>query len=250
LYILVTNDDGINSPGLLALKKAAERLGEVTVVAPDHNWSAAGHTKTMHKPLRVNETALSDGSKAYTTTGAPSDCVALALLGLIDRTPDLVISGINYGCNLSYDLTYSGTVSAAMEGVIFGVRSIAVSLDKFEDADFTFAAEVAAQLATRLLESDLPPTTLLNINVPALPRSEIRGTRITRLGQRVYRDVLVKRQDPYGRNYYWIGGQPPDGIREEGTDVWAVANGYVSVTPVHLDMTNYTMMEHLKGWEE
>lgn len=249
MYVLLTNDDGINSIGLLALKQAIERLAEVVVVAPDHNWSAAGHAKTMHKPLRIDEVTLQDGSPAYSTTGAPSDCVAVAVLGLLDRKPDLVISGINYGCNLGYDLTYSGTVTAAMEGVISGIRSIAISLDKDNDADFGFASRVASRVVSQLTVSDLPAETLLNVNVPALPESEIKGIRVTRLGQRIYRDVLIKRQDPFGRNYYWIGGEPPDGVMEEGTDVWAVANGYVSVTPIHLDMTDYRMIEQIRGWE-
>jgi 5'-nucleotidase len=248
LYVLLTNDDGINAPGLLALKKAMERIGEVAVVAPDHNWSAAGHAKTMHKPLRVNEVTLQDGSRAYATTGAPSDCVALAVLSLLDRKPDLVVSGINRGWNLGCDMTYSGTVTAAMEGVIFGIRSIAVSIDMREELDFSYAARVAADLAARLVDGDLPEATLLNINVPALPESQIRGIYVTRLGRRIYRDLVVKRQDPFGRNYYWIGGEPPEGVMEEGTDVWAVANGYVSVTPIHLDMTDYQMLERLKSW--
>ncbi len=249
MYVLLTNDDGINANGLLTLKKAVERIAEVVVIAPDHNWSAAGHAKTMHKPLRVDEVTLPDGSLAYSSSGSPSDCVALAVLGLLDRTPDLVISGINHGCNLGYDLTYSGTVTAAMEGVISGIRSMAVSLDRTEGGEFGFAAEIAAWLATQLIDSDLPIGTLLNVNVPAIPTSEIRGIRATRLGRRIYRDVLVTRQDPSGRSYYWIGGEPPEGVMEEGTDVWAIANGHVSVTPVHLDMTDHKMLDQIKNWE-
>ena len=248
MYVLLTNDDGVQSPGLLALRQAMDRVADVVVVAPDHNWSAAGHAKTMHKPLRVNEAAMADGFKAYASTGAPSDCVALAVLGLLDRRPDLVVSGINHGANLGYDLTYSGTVTAAMEGVISGIRSIAVSLNAFQSADFSFAARLAAELAVRLHAGDLPAETLLNLNVPALPENEIKGVYLTRLGRRIYRDEVIKRQDPYGRNYYWIGGQPPDAVLEEGTDVWALANGYVSLTPVHLDMTDYAMLGRIKDW--
>ena len=249
MYVLLTNDDGINATGLLTLKKAMERIAEVVVIAPDHNWSAAGHAKTMHKPLRVDEVTLPDGSPAYSSSGAPSDCVALAVLGLLDRTPDLVISGINHGCNLGDDLTYSGTVTAAMEGIISGIRSMAVSLDGYEGGEFGCAAEVAAQLAARFMDSDLPMGTLLNVNVPAIPPSEIKGIRATQLGRRIYRDVLVTRQDPFGRSYYWIGGKPPEGVMEEGTDVWAVANGYVSVTPVHLDMTDHKTLDQIRSWE-
>lgn len=249
MYVLLTNDDGVTATGLFVLKQALERVAEVVVVAPDHNWSAAGHAKTMHKPLRINEVSLPDGSKAYATSGAPSDCVALAVLHLMDRPPDLVVSGINFGNNLSYDLTYSGTVTAAMEGVISGIRSIAVSLGFADNPDFTFAARITADIAVRLHSSNLPQSTLLNLNVPGLPESQIRGLYVTRLGRRIYRDVIVKRQDPYGRDYYWIGGQPPEGVLEEGTDVWAIAKGFVSLTPVHLDMTDYRMLTEIKPWE-
>lgn len=249
MLVLLTNDDGISAMGLLALKQAIAQVAEVMVVAPDHNWSAAGHAKTMHKPLRVTPTTMADGSPAYSSSGAPSDCVALAVLGLAERMPDLVISGINHGCNLGTDITYSGTVTAAMEGVISGIRSMAVSLNPNAGTDFTFAAEIAACLASRFVESDLPKQTLLNVNVPEIPRAEIKGIRVTRLGRRIYRDALITRQDPGGRNYYWIGGNPPEGVMEEGTDVWAVANGYVSVTPVHLDMTDYTTLDSIRSWE-
>ncbi len=251
-YILLTNDDGVSAPGLFALKQALQTISQVIVVAPDHNWSASGHTKTMHKPLRVNATTLRDGSPAYSTDGAPTDCVALVMLGLIPEKPLLVVSGINNGANLAHDLTYSGTVAAAMEGAISGIPSIAVSLDARhrDDIDFAPAATIAAQLAQRLLVSHLPPDTFLNVNVPDVPRAQIRGTRITRLGKRIYRDELVARQDPNGRNYYWIGGAPPAGmIEEQGTDVWAIAEHFVSITPVHLDLTSHALIEPLKTWE-
>jgi 5'-nucleotidase len=250
LYILLTNDDGIQAAGLLALKQALEGMAEVVIIAPDHNWSAAGHAKTLHKPLRIDELTLPDGTRAYATTGAPSDCVAVAALGFLSRKPDLVISGINCGYNLGDDLTYSGTVTAAMEGIISGIRSIAVSTDRVPVMDYRVAAQVVARLAAQLLASNLPQDTLLNVNVPPLPAAEIKGLRVTRLGHRIYRDELITRQDPYGRNYYWIGGQPPEGVMAEGTDIWAVENGYISVTPVHLDMTNYPILERIKNWEE
>jgi 5'-nucleotidase len=196
----------------------------------------------------VNEVLMPDGAKGFASSGAPSDCVALAVLGLLDRKPDLVICGINPGNNLGYDMTYSGTVTAAMEGVISGIRSIAVSLESSQTPDFGFAAKVAAEFAARLHQSDLPNETLLNINVPALPENDVKGTYITRLGRRIYRDEVIERQDPFGRNYYWIGGQPPSAILEEETDVWAIANGYVSVTPIHLDMTDYAMLGRIRHW--
>jgi len=248
LHILITNDDGVDAPGLLALQKALREVGQVTVFAPDHNWSAAGHTRTMHKPLRVSQTTLLDGTLAYTTTGAPSDCVALVLLGILDHQPDLVVSGINQGANVGHDITYSGTLAAAMEAVIFGIPALAVSLDSYQSKDCACAAQFAARLLKLVLERGLPPDTFLNVNVPAVSQDEMAGVRITRLGKRIYRDTLVERQDPRGRNYYWIGGEPPTGVPEEGTDIWALANNYVSITPLHLDLTQYQMMEELRRW--
>ncbi len=249
-YILVTNDDGVRAPGLLALKQALEDVGEVVVLAPNHNWSAAGHPKTMHKPLRVEVVRLADGSPAYTSTGAPSDCVALAVLGILPRKPDIVVSGINLGGNMGHDIIYSGTVAAAIEAVISGIQAIAVSLDTFDpEADFSAAAEFAARLAQFLLKKPLPPYTFLNVNVPAIPAGEIKGVQLTRLGRRFYEDILVKRQDPRGKDYYWLGGKGPKDIIEEGTDVGAVAHGYISVTPLHLDMTDYKLLNELKSWE-
>lgn len=248
--ILVTNDDGINAPGLEALRLALAPLGRLIVFAPDHNWSAAGHTKTMHKPLRVSRAELGDGTEAYTTTGTPSDCVALALLGLLPKWPDLVVSGINQGPNLGHDVTYSGTVAGAMEAAIFGVPAVAVSLDSYESHDFGPAARAAARIAEEALRRGLPAGGFLNVNVPCLPGGvEPKGTAITRMGRRVYRDVLIEREDPRGRPYYWIGGDVPGGHPDEGTDIWAVASGYVSVTPMGLDLTAHEVMAELQKWE-
>lgn len=252
MYILITNDDGVTAPGLLALKRAMETLGKVVVVAPDRNWSASGHTKTMHKPLRVFPTTLADGSPACATDGAPTDCVALVMLGLLPEKPTLIVSGINPGCNVAHDLTYSGTVAAAMEGAINNVPSIAVSMDAHhrEQIDFTPAAQVAVRIAQRILHYPLPPDTFLNVNVPAIPLDQIQGVRITRLGKRIYKDELVARTDPFGKDYYWIGGESPSGVtEEEGTDVWAIAHHFISVTPVHMDMTSHALIQPLKTWE-
>ncbi len=244
----------MDAPGLFALKQALQTLGDVLVVAPDHNWSASGHTKTMHKPLRVEKRTLRDGSLAYATDGAPTDCVALVMLGLFSEKPALVVSGINPGANIAHDLTYSGTVAAAMEGAINNVPALAVSINAQNrwNSDFTPAAEYAVRIARRILANgNLPPDTFLNVNVPDIPIEQIRGVRITRLGKRIYRDELIERQDPTGRNYYWIGGEPPIGVtNEEGTDVWAIAHRFVSITPVHMDMTSHGMISHLKTWEE
>ncbi len=250
-YILVTNDDGVTAPGLLALKQAMEKIAPVVVVAPDHNWSMSGHAKTMHKPLRVRKVKLADGSDAFTSDGAPTDCVAIVMLGLLGEKPALVASGINPRVNLGQDLTYSGTVSAAMEGTINDVPSLAVSIDAEHDdgIDFSSAAEYAAKVARRVLANGLPNGTLLNLNAPAIPVKDVRGVRITRLGQRIYRDVLIERQDPQGKNYYWIGGEPPTGVEDEGTDIWAVRHKFVSITPVHLDLTSHALIDPLKSWE-
>ena len=246
--ILITNDDGVTSPGLLALKQALAAVGDVTVFAPDRNWSAAGHSKTMHKPLRISRVKLADGSPAYTTNGAPSDCVGLALLGAIPNLPDLVVSGINQGGNLGHDITYSGTVAGAMEAVVGGIPSIAVSLDAREWSDFRAVTDVVASLARAILADGLPANTFLNVNAPPLPSDEVKGVLVTRLGQRVYRDVLVEREDPQGRPYFWIGGEPPTGIVEDGTDYGAVARGYISVTPLSMDMTDVKFMQQLGQW--
>jgi len=248
-FILITNDDGIDSPGLVALRQALERLGEVAVLAPAHSWSAAGHTKTMHKPMRVRRGALADGSEAWVTTGSPSDCVALALLGILDRRPDLVVSGINKGPNMGEDVTYSGTVAAAMEAVVSGIPAIAASVDGWEGWDFEPAARVVEQVAREVLARGLPPGALLNVNVPALPYEALKGILVTRLGRRVYKDVLIERKDPRGESYYWIGGDPPDGEPLEGTDFWAIKHGYVSITPLKLDLTDYALMESVRDWK-
>ncbi|RMF27244.1 MAG: 5'/3'-nucleotidase SurE [Chloroflexi bacterium] len=250
MHILVTNDDGIGAPGLLALKQALSQVGKVTVLAPSHNWSASGHVKTMHKPLRVEPARLADGTVALTTNGAPSDAVALAFLGIVEEPIDMVVSGINPTANLGHDVTYSGTVTAAMEGAIAGALAIAVSLDsQGGDADYTFAAQFAARLAQRIAQEGLPPYTLLNVNVPNVPEEEIAGVLITRQGMRIYRDELVRRVDPRGKPYYWIGGDRPTGIAEEGTDIWALAHNYISITPLQLDMTAYGLMDRLREWD-
>ncbi len=253
MRILVTNDDGVFAPGLLALAKAMRELGEVSIVAPEQNWSASGHVKTMHRPLRVKEVLIQDGSKALASDGAPSDCVALALLGLVEQPIDLVVSGINPNANIGHDVTYSGTVTAAMEAVITGnVPAMAVSMDgpdnHGEPLDFSSAARIAKQVAKSILLRGLPKGVFLNVNVPYLPLDQIKGYRVTRQGLRVYRDSLDKRTDPRGRPYYWIGGEAPTAIPEEGTDYGAVSNGYVSITPLQLDLTAWNALSELQEW--
>lgn len=248
-YILVTNDDGIDAPGILALKEALETVAEVRVIAPETNWSAAGHSKTLHRPLRIRPTKLRDGSAAWKCDGSPSDCVAVALLGYFSERPALVVSGINSNANVGKDITYSGTVAAAMEAAIDGVPAIAVSLDRNDGVEnYVPGAAFAARLAKRVLDEGLPADTLLNVNVPDVPAADIRGVVITRAGKRIYYDQLIRREDPYGVPYYWIGGERPGGDKElEGTDIWALANNLISITPIHIDMTNHTLIAELQN---
>lgn len=254
--ILVTNDDGVYSPGLLALKQGLAQLGRVVVLAPERNWSATSHAKTMHKPLRLQTVMLADGSEAYCSSGSPTDCVALAAAGALDEIPDLVVSGINAGHNLGIDVTYSGTVACAMEATIKGIPGIAVSSVAPGEtvanlpAIHRRAAEIAAELGEEVLRRGLPAQTLLNVNLPGIDPAEMRGLHITRIGSRQYPgDELIRRDDPYGRPYYWLGGGRPVDVHDDGTDVGAVANGFVSVTPITLDMTNYAFLADLGRWE-
>ena len=253
MNILVTNDDGITHLGLLALVASMKALGDVTVLAPDHNWSASGHVKTLQRPLRVRPTTLPDGTAAFMSDGAPSDCIALALLGYIDKKFDIIVSGINPYANIGSDVTYSGTVTAAMEAAIGGLPGVAISMDSpismQGERDYAAAAQVARRITERVVAEGLPRNALLNVNVPYLPLEEIKGYRVTRLGLRVYRDELVRRDDPQGNPYYWIGGEAPSGVPEEGTDVGALNDGYVSITPLQMDMTAYGLMDEISSWK-
>jgi 5'-nucleotidase len=248
MHILVTNDDGVTAPGLAVMAQALLDVGRVSVIAPDRNWSASGHVKTMHKPLRATPAHVIDGVTAFSTNGAPSDCVALALLGLLDVPVELVVSGINPNANVGHDVTYSGTVTSAMEAAISGVPGIAVSVNGAETHGYAAAAEIATRIVRAVIEHGLPPHTLLNVNVPARPAAEMQGVRITRMGMRAYQDHLVTRTDPAGRPYYWIGGARADEPLEPGTDITALAEGYVSVTPLSLDLTADSALAVLEGW--
>jgi 5'-nucleotidase len=253
MHILVTNDDGVHAPGLLALAQEMKNLGEVTVLAPDRNWSASGHVKTMHRPLRVKTTTLADGTPAMASDGAPSDCVALALLGLVPDKIDIVVSGINPHANIGHDITYSGTVTAAMEAAIGGIPGIAVSLHTTGghegEREYGPAARIARRVAQMVLSDGLPRETLLNVNVPHLSDEDIQGIQVTRQGLRVYKDELVVREDPHSRPYYWIGGEFPTALLREGTDYKALEDGYVSITPLQLDLTDYKLQDTLKNWQ-
>ncbi len=237
---LITNDDGIQSPGLEALVQALSSIAECMVIAPDRDNSAVSHSLTMNRPLRV--TKLKDN--VYTLDGTPTDCVAIGLNKIVGQKPDLLVSGINPGPNLGDDISYSGTVSAAVEGTMYGIPSLAVSLAGEAPYDFTNAAELAAKLAKQILKQGLPKDTLLNANVPQA--GSIKGIKVTRQGRRLWNNAIQETRDPWGRKHYWIGGGTPSPDSGEDTDVYAVNNGYVSVTPIHLDLTNHLGVDHLK----
>jgi 5'-nucleotidase len=253
MHILVTNDDGVLAPGLASLVKAVQPFGKISILAPDRNWSGGGHVKTLDRPLRVKEIILPEGIVAYASDGAPSDCVALALLGFFEEKIDLVVSGINPMANVGHDVTYSGTVTAAMEAVIWGKPAIAFSLDNKENSlgtlDYAPSQIITRQVIAETLDHHLPAGILLNVNIPYLPIDQIKGIKTTRLGLRVYHDRLDRRTDPRGRPYYWIAGDAPSGIPEEGTDIGALHSGYVSISPLQLDLTAYPALHLINGWK-
>jgi 5'-nucleotidase len=245
MRILVTNDDGIHAPALLRLQESLSPLGEVVIVAPDRDQSATSHSLTLHRPFRIHR----HGDNIFSVDGTPTDCVVTAWYGLLDRPPDLVVTGINHGPNMGEDVFYSGTVAAAIEGTLQGCPSIACSLATRELADFVEPARWIATLARRVLEHGLPRRQLLNVNIPHRPWRDIQGVAVTRLGSRVYRDTLVRKTDPRGRDYYWIGGQDPVWESVEGTDFHAVHAGRISVTPMRLDLTDERALVELDTWQ-
>jgi 5'-nucleotidase len=245
LKILVTNDDGIHAPGLTALADALKHLGPVAVVAPDRERSAIGHALTLHHPLR----AVKVGDNMYAVDGTPTDCVNLGIHSLLDFKPDIVISGINRGGNLGDDVTYSGTVSAAMEATLMGIPAFSVSLvTSGEGENYPAAAAFSAHLARKVCSEGLPNDTFLNVNVPDLPVDRLLTPYITSQGKRRYEGVIVDKVDPRGRNYYWIGTVDLNFLDIEGSDYFAVSRDHISITPLHLDLTNYKSFSTLKKW--
>ncbi len=235
MIVLVSNDDGIRAAGIQALAAALVELGDVWVVAPDREQSAVSHALSLHRPLRVEQV----DERSFAVDGTPTDCIILAVNKLLPERPALVVSGINHGGNLGDDITYSGTVSAAIEGTLLGIPSIAVSLVGREGLDFAPAASFATELSRSVLDQGLPQDTFLNVNVPPLPAAELRGFAVTRQGKRRYGDAIVEKVDPRGRVYYWIGGDDLGFVHGEGSDCSAVEEGFISVSPLHLDLTNY-----------
>lgn len=253
--ILVTNDDGVTSPGLLELKQALEPYGRVSVIAPDSNRSAIGRGITIHNPLHVEEVTLADGSVAYATDGTPVDCVRFGLLGLLGDPPDVIVSGVNLGLNLGDDVTYSGTVAAALEGALLDRPAIAVSAHTTDVEagqwegrayDFRAAARFAAGLVPRVLDPGFPPRVILNVNAPGLPPERVRGARVSRLGRRIYNDELTLIATEGNRRRFTIYGGTATHRRESGTDFEAIEDGMISVTPMHFDLTDIAGMDHLE----
>lgn len=250
MRILVANDDGIGAPGIKALATALARENEVYVVAPDRERSAMGHALTLHRPLQAEPYDLDPSlAGAWATTGTPSDCVKLAVGAILPQKPDLIVSGINRGPNLGADVLYSGTVSAALEGVINGFPAVAFSLAAFTDKGYAEAAEFALNLVRQLRTRDLPPKFLLNVNIPALEGEPYAGVRVTKLGVRRYQDVFEQRTDPRGRTFYWLAGEAIETGEDQDSDVVAVRSNYVSITPIQYDMTHYPMLEPIKRWD-
>jgi len=243
--ILLTNDDGVHSPCLEDLRKSLSRLGEVTVVVPEKEMSTVSHSLTLNHPLRVQKIR----KNVYITNGTPSDCINIAVLEIFKTKPDIVVSGINMGPNIGDDVTYSGTVAASIEATLRGMTSFAISLAAFKDYKFDAALEFSYIMASEILKRGLPKRMFLNVNVPNIPLKEIKGVEITHQAKRVYKETLVKRIDPRGNAYFWLGGDAPSADFEKGSDYSAVLKNKISIMPVQLDLTDYKMINKLKSWD-
>lgn len=248
LHILISNDDGIDAPGIYALAMEIRKIANITVIAPDKQQSAVGHAITMNYPLRVVPFRKGNDLFGYAVEGTPADAVKLGVRSLLKSPPDMVISGVNHGSNTAINIIYSGTVSAATEGTILGIPSIAVSLTTYGEADFSYAAKFAARLALLVAEQGLPEGTLLNVNVPAVPESEIRGVRITSQGESKWDDTFDVRRDPANREYYWLTGRMNVTDTSEDVDEIAIRKNYVSVTPIHYELTDKAMIGRMQKW--
>lgn len=254
--ILVSNDDGVHAAGLAALTKSLAKLGRVVVVAPNQQRSASSHSVTLHRPLRINRIA----ADTYATDGTPTDCIMLGVHEILKQKPDLIVSGINHGANLGDDIHYSGTVSAAFEGGLLGIPSMAVSLVITGGGDFSMAAEFAGRdafapaaefaqkMARKILSESLPKGIILNINVPNIPDCKIKGFAFTKQGRRSYGDIIVQKEDPRGRKYYWIGGDEASYEDLPGTDCSAILHGRISITPLRVNITDLSTLDELVGW--
>ena len=245
--ILVTNDDGIFAPGIYALWEAMQEIGEVTVVAPDTEKSAVGHAITITDPIRVQQIHRRNGFEGFAVKGTPADCVKIAGRSLMKKPPDIVVSGINSGANVGSNIIYSGTVSAATEGTIIGIPSIAISLNSIKGGDMTASQKVANTVVNKVLENGLPKGILLNVNVPNIREESIKGYRMTKQGKLVFKDRFEKREDPRGKFYYWMKGEIINDTNSD-TDGFAIQNDYISITPIHYQLTEESFLETLKSW--
>ncbi|HBA62154.1 MAG TPA: 5'/3'-nucleotidase SurE [Elusimicrobia bacterium] len=248
MEILITNDDGIYAEGIFALAEALKKVGNVTVVAPDTQRSAVGHAITITDPLRVVTARRNGKFFGYAASGTPADCVKLGIKAIMKKKPDLVVSGINLGGNQAYNILYSGTVSGATEGALLGIPSMAVSLDTFVNPDFRGSAAFAAKLAKLMKTKALPHGTLLNVNLPNLPARRIKGVRVTTQSLTCFNDWFDKRTDPHGNTYYWMTGDYKPKDSDKKSDLNALRAGYISVTPIHFDLTNYAFFGELEKW--
>ncbi|MBC8183899.1 5'/3'-nucleotidase SurE [candidate division KSB1 bacterium] len=249
IKILLTNDDGITAPGLFALHKEMKKMGDISVVAPDSEKSAVGHAITLSDPLRVSDYKKNGDFFGYAVNGTPADCVKLAYWALGIK-PDLLISGINLGSNTGINIIYSGTVSAATEGVFLNIPSFAISLTTFLNPNFSVAAKFARKLSQIVLDKGLPEGTLLNVNVPSVKKeSDLQGVQITRQGTAMYHEEFDKRTDPHKRVYYWLTGQKVKLEKDPDVDDRAILNNKISITPVHFDLTNHDYLDELRDWK-
>lgn len=246
--ILISNDDGIHAPGIEALYQEVRKFADIVIVAPDKQQSAVGHAITMNYPLRVEKIYKGGAFYGYGVEGTPADAVKLGVRTLLDRKPDLLLSGINHGSNTAISIIYSGTVSAATEGTVLGIPSIALSLTTYEKPDFSYAARFAARLARMVLQKGLPSGVLLNVNIPPFPEGEIQGVVITRQGKSIWNDTFESRRDPNNREYFWLTGDLSQLDSSLEDDQYAITQRYISITPIHYDLTEYGMIEELKRW--
>ncbi|MCL5986970.1 MAG: 5'/3'-nucleotidase SurE [Actinobacteria bacterium] len=249
MRILLTNDDGYQAIGIKVLYEALIKIADVLMIAPERENSAVGHAITVFEPIKVLELKEDDRIYGYAVNGTPADCVKLGLVAIYKKKPDLVVSGINAGPNTGTNIIYSGTVSAATEGTIFGIPSIAISIGTRNSLELKFATEFTAKLANIIHKQKLPVGTLLNVNVPALPKEQIKGIKITRQGASKFKEIFLKRIDPLGRTYYWLDGETAYTDKEEDADAVALKNGFVSITPITYDLTNYRYRDEIKYLE-
>ena len=250
LLILITNDDGYSSKGIKALINAVKNLGKILIVAPDSPQSGMGHAISVNKPIRCYKTNFFDSVEAYCCTGTPVDCIKMGLYLLKDKKPDLILSGINHGSNVSTNILYSGTMSAAVEGALSGIPSVGYSLtDYSDDADFQYSEKIVQIISKKVIKEGLKKGTCLNVNIPKLKEEHIKGIKICRQANGYWREDFDKRKSPFGKEYYWLSGEFVNKDKGEDTDIWALENGFISIVPVQFDLTAHHMIQKLNSWD-